>query len=100
MKKYYKEIDGEKVFFTGNVLRTDEATIINPTEEMMLTAGWLVWEESVIEPTQEELVERAKNRKITEIDLYDESEDVNEFYLGGMPMWLDAPTRQQLRISI
>lgn len=100
MKKYYKEIDGEKVFFTGNVLRTDEATIINPTEEMMLAAGWLVLEESVIEPTQEELVERAKNRKITEIDLYDESEDVNEFYLGGMPMWLDASTRQQLRISI
>lgn len=108
MKKYYKIINGEEVFFTGNVLKTTEevdgkvevVTTINPTEEMMLTAGWLVWEEPVIEPTQEELVERAKNRKITDIDIYDESENVNEFYLGGMPMWLDAHTRQQLRISI
>ena len=34
------------------------------------------------------------------IEDYDQSDNVNQFFLGGMPMWLDSKTRQQLRISI
>ena len=32
--------------------------------------------------------------------MYDQSDDVNLFYLADQPMWLDAQTRQTLRISI
>lgn len=96
--RYYKIIDGQEVFFTGNVLSTGERVIVNPSHEDMLAAGWQVWTEP--EPTAEELLETAKARKLTEIDAYDQSEEVNLFYLGGVPMWLDSPTRQQLRISI
>jgi len=27
------------------------------------------------------------------INVYDQSDEVNLFYLAGQPMWLDAPTR-------
>lgn len=42
----------------------------------------------------------AKHNKLMEISVYDQSDNVNQFLLGNIPMWLDAPTRQQLRISI
>lgn len=93
--RYYKNIDGETVFFSGNVLN---GNILNPTEEQMISAGWLVYVEP--EPTAAELLERAKVSKLMDIDSYDSSDDVNLFYLAGQPMWLDAQTRQTLRISI
>lgn len=96
--RYYKTIDGQEVFFTGNVLNTGERVIVNPSHEDMLAAGWQVWTEP--EPTAEELLATAKANKLAEIEAYDQSDNVNQFYLGGVPMWLDAQTRQQLRISI
>lgn len=96
--KYYKIIDGKEVFFKGNVLYTEQGTIINPTEEQMLAAGWLPYTPPAL--TAEELLAQAKANKVAEIGAYDQSDAVNQFSLGGAPMWLDAPTRQQLRISI
>ena len=111
MKQYYKIVDGETVFFSGNILRTTEeidgeiqnVVIYNPTEEMILAAGWMIYEPPVEpepEPTEEELLERARTNKLEEIDTYDNSRSVNIFYLAGQPLWLDAQTRQTLRISI
>jgi hypothetical protein len=112
MKQYYKIVDGEIVFFSGNILRTTEeevngdvvnVVIYNPTEEMILAAGWMIYEPP-IEPepelTEEELTERARENKLAEINAYDNSIHVNIFYLAGQPLWLDAQTRQTLRISI
>lgn len=96
--RYYKEINGEIMFFKGNVLYTDEASILNPTNEQMLASGWQVYVEP--EPTAEELLARARANKIADIEGYDQSDSVNLFYIARQPMWLDAPTRQQLRISI
>lgn len=111
MKQYYKIVDGEVVFFSGNILRTQEeidgeiqnVVIYNPTEEMILAAGWMIYEPPVEpepEPTEEELTERAREDKLMEINAYDNSNQVNIFYLAGQPLWLDAQTRQTLRISI
>lgn len=111
MKQYYKIVDGEMVFFSGNILRTQEeidgeiqnVVIYNPTEEMILAAGWMIYEPPVEpepEPTEEELTERAREDKLMEINAYDNSNQVNIFYLAGQPLWLDAQTRQTLRISI
>ena len=80
------------------MLYTDDATVVNPSHEQMLAAGWTLWVKP--EPTAEELLADAKRAKLYDIEAYDESDAVNQFYLGGVPMWLDAPTRQQLRISI
>lgn len=111
MRQYYKIVDGETIFFSGNILRTTEEingeiqniVIYNPTEEMILAAGWMIYEPPVEpepEPTEEELIERARENKLAEIDAYDDSIHVNIFYLAGQPLWLDAQTRQTLRISI
>ena len=77
MKQYYKIVDGETVFFSGNILRTTEeidgeiqnVVIYNPTEEMILAAGWMIYEPPVEpepEPTEEELTDRAREDKLME----------------------------------
>jgi hypothetical protein len=52
------------------------------------------------EPTPEELLARAKSAKIAELEAYDASDAVNSFSVNGKTIWLDAQTRQQLRISL
>lgn len=94
---YYKVIDNENVFFTGNVLHTDEANIINPTEEQMLEAGWMVYEEP--EPSNAEKLAAAKAEKIMQIETYDSSDAVEQFTINDTPMWLGHELRQQIRTS-
>lgn len=94
---FYKIVDGENVFFTGNVLNTKNGTVINPTDEQMLAEGWLIYEEP--EPTQEELLAQAKTDKLMQIDMYDNSTNVNLFTINYVPMWLDHNLRQQIRTS-
>lgn len=97
--RYIKEIEGNVVVFSGNVLRTDSGdTIVNPTHEQLVADGWTAVDDP--EPTAEELLAEAKRQKVEAIMARDGSSEVNEFYLAGQPMWLDAATRQQLRISI
>lgn len=95
---FYKIVDGEDVFFTGNVLNTKNGTVINPTDEQMLVEGWLVYQEP--EPTQEELLAQAKTDKLMQIDMYDNSTNVNLFTINDVPMWLDHNLRQQIRTSV
>lgn len=51
-------------------------------------------------PPYEPTLEDMKNRKVGEINAYDQSEDVNQFSLGGRQMWLDKDTRVGLANSI
>lgn len=95
--KYYKIVDGEQVFFVGNVLKTEEHNILNPTEEQMLEAGWLVYEEPEISDEQKLAIEKAK--KIMQIEEYDASPSVEQFTINGIPMWLGHELRQQIRTS-
>lgn len=95
--KYYKIIDEEQVFFTGNVLKAEEHNILNPTEEQMLEAGWLVYEEPEISDEQKLAIEKAK--KIMQIEEYDASPSVEQFTINGTPMWLGHELRQQIITS-
>lgn len=94
--KYYKIIEGKEVFFKGNVLYSEQGTIVNPTEEQMLAAGWLPY--TPPEPTEEELLAQAKANKVAEIDAYDAS--LEKFTIGGQQMWLGHELRQQLKTSV
>lgn len=96
--RYYKVINNETVFFKGNVLYTDKGTIINPTEEQMIEAGWLVYVEP--EPTNAEKLAAAKAEKIAQIEYYDASENVEQFTINGTPMWLNHEVRQQIKTSV
>lgn len=91
-------INDNEEYYNGRSIVYDGQLIINPTDEQLTLAGY----HQVIppEPTVEELLDNAKADKLMAIDGYDSSDAVNVFFLGGNPMWLDAPTRQTLRTSI
>ena len=94
----------EKLFIKDNVINQrqfivinkDGFNTINPTDEMLFEDGWEVYVKP--EPTKEELLIAAKNNKKQEITNYDSSNDVNEFYVSEMPMWLDKATRTGLML--
>ena len=94
MKMYIKEIDGKSVIKSVNeiIIRTATEQIINPTEAMILADGWVEYIPQPYIPTLEEI----KARKVEEILAYDSSSAVNEFSIGGVPMWLDKATRAGL----
>lgn len=94
MKKYIK--NGE--LYNGKFIVVGDMQIVNPSEEVLIENGWEEFVEPV--PTDEERTETARAARFAEIESYDQSEAVNQFTLGGVPMWLDASTRAALRISV
>ena len=95
---------------------------INPTEEQILADGWVEYV-PLVETTKEEIVEtptyeslnntveipvpevsdkaafvRARHKLRNKIQQYDSSSEVNIFYMGGVPMWLDKSTRAGLML--
>lgn len=91
---YQKVIDGKTIIKAANeiVIRTATEQIINPSEQMILADGWEIYVAPVYVPTLEEI----KQRKVEEILAYDSSSAVNEFSIGGQPMWLPFETRTRL----
>lgn len=63
--RYYKEINGKRVFFNG-ILITGDKQIINPTKEQIFTDGWQEYIPAPVEPyvpTYEERVEQLIREK-------------------------------------
>ena len=96
MKQYTKTIDGKTVIKTRNqiVVVANGRQHINPTEEILLANGWT--EYVIPEPTAEELLLTARQRKARKIERYDSSSEVNQFYVSEIPVWLDKATRAGL----
>lgn len=100
MKKYYNSTTHEW-YTQGQIMtrRVDNGVFSGiPSEEQLTAWGFLEYVEPP--PTPEELLQQAKANKVAELEAFDSSEDVNEFTINGVAMWIDAPTRQQLRISL
>lgn len=53
-----------------------------------------------IEPTEQELLDFAKDKKQNDITEYDNSANVNSFIIGGEPMWLNFDQRSRLKASL
>lgn len=68
----------------------------NPSEELILANGWEKYETP--QPTEEELFQREKQNKLDEIQHYDSSREVNNFYIGEHRVWLDKATRTGLTL--
>lgn len=98
MKTFYKKINGVPMYKAQNtiIIIKDDMQIINPTEEQLLEDGWEVYEPKVVEPTAEELLKMEKEHLKDRINNYDTSDKVNQFYVKGIPMWLDKATRAGL----
>lgn len=92
MKQY---INDNNEYYDGISVVIGDTRYVSPSEELILQAGYHNVEEPQVDP-----LELARGNKLMAIEDYDQSDNVNQFYLSGVPMWLDAPTRQQLRISI
>ena len=63
--RYYKEINGKKVFFSG-ILNVGNKQIINPTTEQLFANGWqeyILSEAEAYMPTYEERVEQLIREK-------------------------------------
>lgn len=56
--------------------------------------------QEIQEPSEETLVSFAKMAKIQELEAYDKSTNVNEFYVDGKSMWLDNYTRVSLSYTL
>lgn len=106
MERYKKEIDGKTVIKPLNkiVVIKDGMATYNPTEEMVLSDGWVEYVSPVHEPTEEELLKQAKEGKIRELMDYDESEDVNDCIIvyGGYELhyWASKDERNDLKSAV
>lgn len=76
----------------GGKVNTCEGGVFNPTLEQFHAAGWQDY--VAPEPTLEDV----KAGKIAQLEQYDASEAVNEFFLGNLSMWLDKATRVGLML--
>ena len=94
MKRYSKVIDGKTIIRRADeiVVKGNGSQTFNPTEAMILADGWVEYIPQPYVPTLEEI----KANKVEEILAYDSSSEVNEFSIGGVPMWLDKATRAGL----
>ena len=100
MKRYYNHTTKEWYTEGQSLTRKIDNGVFSgiPSVEQLESWGFEEWVEPT--PTPEELLARAKANKIAELEAYDASEEVNSFSVNGKQMWLDAATRQQLRISL
>ena len=83
--------------FAADTIELNGCVVCNPTEDMMIKAGYKEYQEPV--PTEAEKLEQSKADKIAEIVAYDTSSSVNGFILNGMLVWLDKATRVGLMNS-
>lgn len=100
MKKYFKDINGIRVYKTRSeiVITYNGMNTYNPTESMILANGWQEYKPSENEPTEDEILQYEKDNIINEILAYDSSTEVNIFYVNDMPIWLDKATRAGLML--
>ena len=94
MKRYSKVIDGKTIIKRAEeiVIKGNGSQTFNPKEDAILADGWVEYIPQPYVPTLEEV----KANKVEEILAYDSSQAVNEFSMGGLPIWLDKATRAGL----
>ena len=100
MKRYYNSNTNEWYTEGQSITHNENGTLTSgvPSVEQLEEWGYEEWVEPA--PTPEQLLEMAKANKVAELEAYDQSDSVNSFTVNGQDMWLDAATRQQLRISL
>lgn len=104
MKRYYNETTKEWYTEGQSLTRRVNGTLFSgvPSLEQLTTWGFVEWVEPT--PTPEQLLEKAKQEKIADIEAYDQSDAVNGFdvTIGGntMSLWIDRETRADYRSSI
>ena len=92
MKLYIK--DGKISYPNKIVLEVGNRSIYNPSEKDLIANGWEVYKKQEEEITI--TLEVAKENKIQEIQLFDKSEEINQFYIEEDALWFDKNERAGL----
>lgn len=107
MKRYEKTIDGKSVIKSLKeiVVKKNGKQTFNPSEEMVLADGWVEYvAPTPVEPSEKQLLERARQRKLRELHDYDESKEVNDciiVYQGvEYHYWKDKFERDVLKNTV
>lgn len=90
MKQWKK--DGQA--YQGEPMEIDGKRVYNPTDEMLMRAGYVC-----VEDVEEEL-QRAKEVKIAEIAAYSDSDAVNSLTFNGIKTWLTPNVRANYLVSL
>lgn len=100
MKRYYNEATKEWYNEGQSMTRRIPNGVFAgvPSEEQLTEWGFVEYVAPT--PTPEQLLERAKDSKIRELEQYDQSDSVNEFIYNDVPMWLDKATRDGLHLRL
>ena len=101
MKKRYYNSTTHEWYTEGNSLtrRVDNGVFTGiPSVEQLTEWGFREWVEPA--PTPAQLLERAKQAKIAELEVYDQSDAVDSFTINGQSMWLTVEERQQIATQI
>ena len=97
-----KWIDKNGNFWDGISIVIDNMRVFNPSDEQLVAAGYTEYVEP--EPTPEQLLERAKQQKIAEIEAYDQSDAVNGFEVvkdgQAITAWIEPEKRSNYRGSL
>ena len=100
---WQREVDGKIERKRRNAIRviwTDENgkewQTFNPKDELLISAGWTKY--VVPEVTEEQKLAIAKSKKKLEIQRYDKSSEVNEFFVNGISLWLSKEDRTGLKL--
>lgn len=96
MKRYYNNTTSEWYNEGDTITRKLENGLFSgvPTEEQLLSWGF----EEYIEPAP--TLEQVRNNKLSQIDSYNNSQEVNSFTIKGSKMWLTISERQQIATQI
>lgn len=76
------------------IINIDDRQIINPSNEMLINDGWVEYIPEQL--TEEDIFNQNKQNLYNDIMNYDSSDNVNMFFIGELPMWLDKNTRAGL----
>lgn len=90
MKQWKK--DGQA--YQGEPMEIDGKRVYNPTDEMLMFAGYVC-----VDDVEEEL-QRAKEVKIAEIAAYSDSDAVNSLTFNGLKTWLRPNVRANYLVSL
>ena len=90
MKQWKK--DGQA--YQGEPMEIEGKRVYNPTDEMLMRAGYVC-----VEDVEEEL-QRAKEVKIAEIASYSDSDAVNSLTFNGLKTWLTPDVRANYLVSL
>lgn len=100
MKRYYKITEYGDKEWLGAVLIHNGKQIYNPTEEMILSAGYVEHIDGNTptgEMSEEQILDNVKRGLQKQVEAYDKSKEVELFYIKGIPLWLDREERITLQ---